>query len=342
MSLWIDMLKLGAQEDAERAREILYFEIPSALRQADLSNGGRYKGVVPEVTRRFIGNLPESERGMAISRADDFVDYIVDKVVAGIERTLLLVEFCCAHPDQRVDKLAQEFTGWSGLKRNQEYKAKYVADNLHSMIKAGVALPAAIASTVSVVGEPQYEFNEIAFARGWQMEFSWSEFKEDAEIDKEFRWLNESDFEEEPDPSAEAIDYGSISVGRVVLNLTKFIDKETELDFQKLSEEISSEIVTLLESYHQKRSQDGYKPIAWHNVFWDVWLEYKGLYLRIEMRDPHCAVDHQLADHIAANYPEVTKPKRLNIARRRKAFHDECRALILARLKSWAGTFDSR
>lgn len=116
MSLWTDILELGARGEAQRAREVLLFELPITLRDAEFSAGGewRYKGILPQVVGRFIGKLPDSDRGMAASRADDLVDYVVDKLVASVERSLLLVEFCCAHPNMNLDQIVQSFPAGAG------------------------------------------------------------------------------------------------------------------------------------------------------------------------------------------------------------------------------------
>lgn len=338
MSLWTNILELGARGEAQRAREVLLFELPVTLRDVEFSAGGewRYKGVLPQVVGKFIGKLPDSDRGMAASRADDLVDYVIDKLVASVERSLLLVEFCCTHPDMTIDQIVQAFPGWGGYKRNEEEKRKYVVNLLRSMIHVGIPLPAAIKETLGDEGEAKFEFNEIALARGWHVDRSWNDFKEDQEIDFDYRCIDESD-EEEPGVHAEAIDLGLISMSKVILNLTKRIDKETELDFQRFGEELGPELTALMESMHGRKPADGYRPIAWHNVFWKIWLQYKGLYLSLDMRDPHCDVDHKLADYIAEVYTDVSKPNRLNIARRRKTLYDACDAKISARLKSWAG-----
>ena len=99
---------------------------------------------------------------------------------------------------------------------------------------------------------------------------------------------------------------------------------------------LSDDLRDMLEHLHSEKPTDGYHPIAWHNVWWNIISKYEGLPLILEMREPLCDVDHVLATHIAENYTDVVKPNRLNIQRRRTRLNDSCAEVIELVLINWS------
>jgi hypothetical protein len=87
---------------------------------------------------------------------------------------------------------------------------------------------------------------------------------------------------------------------------------------------LTQELTALLEELHRCKPGDGYRPVAWHNVFWNLASEYERLRLAVETREPFHITDQELAAHIAMHYPEVTSTSRPVIVRRRQRLYDEC------------------
>ncbi len=337
MGSWIDILRLGASGDSQRAREVLYFHLTLTLRYPASWSAEdlQYKGPLSDAVGAFISKLPQSELPMADSRKTDFVDYILENVIAGIERTLLLVEFCHAHAEMTLDEIATNFPGWAGLKRSVEQKKEWVADMLRSMLARGVTLPQSMVSELEDKGEPKYEFNEIAYVKKWDMGLAWNDFKKQQELDYHYSCIDDSDSDEDPGVAAEGIDYGLVTMADILLREGKKPDNETQLDFFRIGQELSPALTGLMEEMHTAKPTDGYRPIAWHNVFWNIPSEYEALPIRVETRDPLCDSDQKLADHIAHNYLDVVKPNRLNIFRRRDALYKACKKKVLDRLQAW-------
>jgi hypothetical protein len=95
-----------------------------------------------------------------------------------------------------------------------------------------------------------------------------------------------------------------------------------------------------LENLQTENLLDGYRPVAWHNVFWELISEYERMRLSLETRDPYRKTDQQLADHIKNNYPEVKSASRPMISRRRKKLSDLC--VILIERRFWERFFAQR
>jgi hypothetical protein len=190
MGIWTDILILGATGQSQAARQKLVLDLPLTLRNfVSSSRGSReYMGELPKAVTRFIYNLSdESERALLKSLEREFVDAIVDDVINGVEKSLLLVELCLAQPHARLDELVNCFTWEAGLKRSEEWKRKHIANLLRSMMAAGVPLPETVVATLGDAGEPCFAFNEIAFAIApKRLEWSWSDFKKQQGYGREF------------------------------------------------------------------------------------------------------------------------------------------------------------
>jgi hypothetical protein len=339
MSLWLDILNHAASGNREDAYRLLNFELPLALRhpEAKTRGGWQYQGPVAKAVRLFVATQPDAERGMVASRAEDLVDYITDLIVAKVRRTLTLVELCCASPDLSLVEIAESFTGWDGLKLGADDRRAWVAENLRSMNELGIPLPTvkAIAEAKEHIAEAKYGYDERALVKAWKVALSWKDFKEQQEIDSSYLCITDPDSEEES-PANEGFDYGSITVARVVLNLEGPPAGETLVDLNRMGASLSGDLRDMLEHLHAEKPTDGYHPIAWHNVWWNIVSKYEGLPLILEVRDPLCDVDHVLAAHIAENYTDVVKPNRLNIQRRRTRLNDSCVEIIELVLLNWS------
>lgn len=346
MSLWLAILNHAASGNREEAHRLLNFELPLTLRHPEASASGawQYRGPVAKAVRLFIATQPDAERGMVSSRAEDLVDYITDLIVAAVRRTVALVEFCHASPDLSLTEIAETFPGWDGLKRGISERKEWVADHLRSMNELGIPLPAssALAEVLEQTTQSNYGYDERALVKEWQVALSWKDFKEQQEIDGSYLCITDPDSEEESSAN-EAFDYGSITIARVVLNLEAPPASETLVDLNRMGASLTDDLREMLEHLHEEKPTNGYHPIAWHNVWWNVASKYEGLPLRLETRDPLCDVDHVLATHVAENYTEVAKPNRLNIQRRRTRLYDGCVEVIELVLLNWsAGSRASR
>ena len=341
MSLWSDILNHAAHGDSEAAYRVLNFELPLALRWPESTARGewRYKGPVAKVVRMYIATMPDSERGMLSSREEDFVDYITDLIVASVRRSLALVEFCRTFHESSVEQIAERFTGWDGLKRNLAEKSLWVTRHLQSMVEAGVPLPESIKEAARAAErgkEPLYGYDELALASEWKPELSWKDFKSQQEIDGSYLCITDPDAEEDAGVGDEAFDYGAITVAQVVLNLEAPTGGELTVDLNKMGQELTGRLRELLEQLHLAKPADGYNPIAWHNIWWNVVSRYEALPLQLELREPLCDVDRELAAHIAKTYKDVSRPSRLNIFRRRTKLHDQCIERAQALLTKWS------
>lgn len=337
MKLWIEILKLAASGDSKAARDMLYFDLPLALRYpaSYSSENLDYRGPLADSVSAFIARLPQSERGMALSRKSDLVDYALDCIKTTIERSVLLLEFCIENPGLSLDQIAEEFDDWLGLRRSFEHRRKLIADNLRSMLNAGIELPQTIITALGDEREARYEFNETALARKWDMALAWKDFKEQQELDSSYLCIDDSDTNEDPATDAETVDFGMVTMADIVIGSGTMPDRETLFDLRRRGKELGPEITNLMEQMHESRPRDGYRPIAWHNVFWNIPSEYEALRIALETRDPLCDTDQSLADHIAGNYSDVTKPNRLNVFRRRDALYKACKSMIIDRLRKW-------
>jgi hypothetical protein len=326
MGIWIDILTLGATGQSPAARQKLALDLPLALRSFVASSRGRreYVGELPRAVTRFRYSLSDaSERALLEALEREFVDAVVDDVVTGVEKSLLLVELCLAQAQPSLDELSYSFPWESSLKRSAEWKRKHIADQLRSMSAARVPLPETIVTALGDEGEPCFAFNEIAFAIApKRLAWSWSDFKKQQGYGQNFVCIAEA--EDGAGIAAEGVDYGTMTVATVVLGQVTAQDYEFQIDLCILGTILSQELTALLEELHQWKPSHGYRPVAWHNVFWNLISEYERLRLAIETREPFHDTDQALAAHITAHYPEVASTSRPVIVRRRQKLYAEC------------------
>ena len=198
----------------------------------------------------------ESERALLETLERKFVDAIVDDVINGVEKSLLLVELCLAQPHVSLHELVHNFPWESGLKRSAEWKRKHIADQLRSMITAGVPLPETVVTALDDEGAPCFAFNEIAFAVApKRLEWSWSNFKKQQGYGQEFLCIAEA--RDEAGVSAEGVDYGTVTVAAVMLQQATAQDRELEIDLHMLGTTLSQELTAMMEELHRCKPSDG-------------------------------------------------------------------------------------
>ena len=259
MGIWIDILTLGATGQLSSARQKLALDLPLALRSfVASSRGGReYVGELPRAVTRFRYSLSDaSERALLEALEREFVDAVVDDVVHGVEKSLLLVELCLAQPHASLDELGPNFPWESGLKRSVDWKRKHIADQLRSMIAAGVPLPEMVVTALGDAGEPCFAFNEIAFAIApKRLEWSWSDFKKQQGYGQEFLCIVETG--DEAGVSGEGVEYGTMTVAAVMLQQISGQDRELEIDLHMLGTILSQELTAVMEELHRGKPDDG-------------------------------------------------------------------------------------
>lgn len=332
MAFWLEILKEVANADMQRANEIFNFDLPLALRNFSyIDENRKYQGVIPEKVRSFIAKLPESERKTARSRESDLVDFVLDAVSKQIKRSWQLLQFCLEFSDFALEKITLDFPDWKGYKRNENTKQKYVADVLHSIVEAGITLPENLQKIAFNNGEAKFEFNEIALARGWNVEQSWIDFKKKQEIGKRYKYLDAGSETDTPEVYAEALEYDIVSIGQTAGN---FVEDEnlSYLQLKQLADKLSPEIENHLEETHTRKPKHGYRSIARHRSFWDLADKYNVIPLSLQMEEPECRTDKDLAKHISQNYVDVEKPSRQNINERRTKFQRRCEEKINQRV----------
>lgn len=286
-----------------------------------------YRGPLPLAVRRFRAKLPEHERALVQSWEQEFVDYLLDGVLDGVARPLRLIELCLAYPNAALLELVELFPWEDGLKRAHKWKEDWVADHLRSLLAADITLSAPIVATLGEHGAPKYEFNEVAYAVAPErLKRSWNDFKRHQGYDAQI--LTIADEEVGAGIADEGVDYGLVPMAEVVLSEITTQDLELEIDLQLLGQRLSDDLTELLEKMHVAKPGDGYQPVAWHNVFWNLISEYVRLRLSLTTRDPLMETDRELADHIKVHYPEVKSVSRPAVLRRRRSLSAECVRLI--------------
>lgn len=323
MGVWLDILRSGAEGDARTARRLLRHDLPLLLLVPQSEGAPLSSGPLQRAARAFIGKLSEPDRSAARHHENEFIDYVVDDVIAGVEKTLELLELCHARPSVSLEQLAESFDWEANLKRSPEWKRTRVADLLRSMQAAGIRLPEAIGNLVQAEGTVRFKFNELDFAVSPnRFDKSWINFKRLQKLSTQFVGIVEDDASEET--YAEAMSYGAVTAADLTLRTMIHVDIELELDMLKFGEELSAELASMLTKLHSEKPKDGYQIVAWHNVFWDVHSEYPRLRLTLEMRDPLCETDEDLRRFIVEHHPEVVGTGRVTILRRRQKLHGDC------------------
>jgi hypothetical protein len=332
LGIWLDILRCGAAGRIEDARRLLSEELPLSLRSY---GSDRYKGPVPKAIAQFIVFLPSSDQPVARSYQRELADYIVDDVVDSVRESLALVQLCLAQPEISIEELARVLPWKEGLKRSADQKRQRVINLLKSMIACDIPLPLGTVTILGDRGEAAYPFDEVAYAAApKRLQQSWKDFKRQQELDANFLCMTD---EADAGVASEGFDYGSISIARVVLNLAVEPEFEATLDMYVIGKAIGPELTGIMESMHVAQPHDGYRPIAWHNVFWEVAAKYDTLVLALDERAPFCETVQALADHIASTYAEVTASSRPSISRRRTRLYGACEELVHGKIREYFG-----
>jgi hypothetical protein len=330
MGLWTEILRLGAQGSSVEARALIALDLRQALcRLAPLQEGSRYRGPLPLAVQRFSAKLPEQERVLVQAWEQEFTEYLLDDILNGVAKPLQLLELCQSFPQATLADWAELFPWEKGLKRDRQWKENWVADQLQSLQAAGIPLPPAVLAQLAGRGTAKYEFNEVAFAIAPErLRLGWKDYKEQQGMWAQLQSLSTVPTGE--GVAAEAIDYGVMTLAELAVSSLTTADLELAIDLRQLGQQLSLELHALLEKLHQAKPGEGYRPVAWHNVFWNLLSEYIHLQLSLAVRDPLLETDNALALYLKEFYPEVRSLSRLTIMRRRQTLSVACAERIKA------------
>jgi hypothetical protein len=333
MGIWLDALDQAACGDLPGALERVRVELPAALRRfAETDEGSRtYAGPVMNAVRRHAAKFGDADRRQVARYECDLVDAIVDDVVAAVERSLHLVDLCREDLGATLDVLVERFPWAPRLKRDAAWRRAWIASMLRSMLAEGLPLPPDVAVTLGGEGEARFEFNEMAFAAAPdRIDLTWKGLRRRMGLDHEYYSL--VDDEEATGVGDESVDYGGVRVSKASFDAQSHVDVEMELVLHLVGKELTHELTELLESMHASKPTDGYRPVAWHCVFWNIQSEYEGLRLALHVLDPFCGTDGELAAHIVGHYADVKATSRVAVLRRRQALGTACEERIQSKI----------
>ena len=333
MSIWLDSLIAGANGDAEGARHLLRYDLPLViLEPTPIGARKPYAGPLPQAVFWYIkDHVPYYEQQLARQNEEDFLMYIFQDVLVGVEKPLLLVELCLREPHATLDEFVNLYAWEIGLKRSHAQKREWIADHLQSMNKHGIPLPPPIVGTLGDEGEAKYEYNEKAFATSSErMRKSWHDFKHEQGLDATFDSANTSDTSDGVE--AEALNIGTRLKSRLILSEKPEVLVGRNHDILIVGRELGPELTRLLDESHAAAPLDGYYPVAWHKVFWELCFTYLELPLELYRLEPYHKEDGNLKDHIVAYYTDVRGKSLSFVRKRREELEKRCTDKILARL----------
>jgi hypothetical protein len=336
MSVWIQILNVAANGDYANATK-MQFDLASELRfTVPMSEYEhcRYDGPLVKAVMHFFRSLRGTpDHIIATSRAEDFVDYVLDLFIAKIRRTVALVEFCKAFPELDINGIAERFTGWEGLKRDTNFRVAWVAEHLNSMNAVGVLLPKnsiAVVEAIAMHFEEPFGFNEKFLLKKWKIDGNWEDFKEDEDLGANFLCIDAT--ETNSGAAFEAYDYGAIPKSKLTSDVP-YNHIEEQFDWHEIAKSLSRDLEGVLKKFHSNKPKEGFPPIAWHSVWWHIHDSYRAIPLALSAKYPICENDTLLANHITRHYPDVVKVNRLNIQRRRSLLRNSCEDRVLAVLR---------
>lgn len=332
MSLWVETLRAAVLGEHESVHQLLGVELPSHLRWPAIANRQdvtAYDGPCAKAVLNFIKGLGETDEAkLARSRVDDFIDFVTDQVMSKIERTVRLAAFCANNPNLGINDIATHFDGWAGLKRNSGEKLTWVQGTLASMCDLGIVDQLDVRSfreiSEMVVGQ-RFGFSERALMKMWNVRQSWVAFKEIMEISYEFEAMDNGNdqacaesFHYKPILRADSIFQGQIAA------------EQKSLEMMEVAAKIGQKLEGNLQFFDLRKPRHGYRPIAWHKVWWDISDKYAELNLSLHLELPCCDTDQVLADHIIQFYAnDCTGVNRLNVQRRRQKLFESCDADVI-------------
>lgn len=328
MGHWIDILHLASKGESQAARQVLNHQLPLALRDFAPSSVGsrRYLGPVPEAVSNLIRGLPREEGLIARSFAPDLIDAIVDEVVAGVEKPLMLVELCRRRPVAAVEELTARFKWPAGLKRSTNWKREWVSNMLRSMDAKDIELPRSTIESLGGDGRPVYEFNEIAYAVAPKRILNaWRSFKREQSSGSNFQQFDETS---EGIIADEMANYSSVRAARIILGARAGSDTETLIDLHRIGARVGPALTALVEEFHSEHPADGYRLIASHCVFWNITSDYEGLRLQLDLRRPFLERDGELAEFLSHRVAGNGGMSRQSVQRRRTRLESACLQII--------------
>lgn len=331
MSLWLDVLRLGAEGRSADARYLIATDLRLSLCRYATTGAG-YDGPLPQAVRRFATKLPTGQRNQLLSFETEFVELLLDESLLGIAKPLRLIDHCLADPTPDFELLVARFPWDPNLKRSREWKANWIADTLRSLARHGIPLPPATLIALADRGEARYDFNELAWAIApGRLEKAWRSY-----CDRLGPLARSLSIVDEPGGAGigdESIDYGVISMAELACQLLVTPDPELAIDLDRLAVTVSAEIATLLADLQIQHPRDCYHPVAWHNVFWKIVSDYDGLSLELETREPAIDSDAGLVDHLRTNYSTLDPVSRPTVNRRRQRLTSLCQDSIFTALR---------
>lgn len=334
MGIWLNSLILGANGDAEEARRLLRHDLPLALLEPSQDGiaARAYKGPLQQAVFWFIKqHVPYFEQQLARQNEEDFLMYIFQDVLVGVEKPLQLIELCLGEPGATLDELVNSFSWRANLKRSPLQKREWVVDQLQSMLRLGVPLPPEIITTLGDEGDAKYEYNERAFATSLdRLKKSWKDFKHEQGLDVAFAGINTSDMSEGVE--AEALDVGARLKARLVLSEEPEVLIGSNHDIIIIGKELGPELTNLLDEMHTAAPLDGYYPVAWHKVFWNLCDRYLEIPLELRRDDPYLKEDNNLKDYIVTHYIEVRGKSLSFVRNRREELEKRCNQVVMIRL----------
>lgn len=330
--IWLNILNDAARGEPESAWRPREEEISASLLGRGPDGAVNYTRPLPRAVAAFISRLPAGERAAARLYEVDLRSQALIVVAEQVRDTARLAGLCFREPGWSLDRIASTLEWKDKLNRPPGWRRGRVADWLRSMLKAGVALPPETLAALGDDGEAQFAFNEVAMATGrGTLEKCWSTIKKRLKLDADVVSIDES--EAGQSAASEGANYGFLLRSGLALQTLPELEDDYTLDLIIVGEALTPELGEVLERMHAERPRDGYRPVAWHRVFWDLRAEYPRLRLAVEVCAPYCEEDGALAEHIVANYTDLAGGSRPFFVERRKRLRGACDERIQAKIR---------
>lgn len=333
VSRWVEALRLSARGQSDEAARLVAIELRLSLcRPAKYDASEAYLGPLPMAVAHFASRLDATQFRLLKSLEVEFIEALLDDSLSGITHTIRLVEYCHAQPTLSFEQLVGRFPWWPGLKRGLAWKEEWIANHIRSFTNHQIPIPPEVILAVGDRGEMHYEYNEVAWAVAPErLRLTWQDFvHEQGPMASPLQLVDEHLIDE---ISAESLDYRAIPVAGMVGRLVTETGIEMLLDLERVSTTVSRDINLALEDLHTTNPLDGYRPVAWHNVFWSLQDQYDQLQLNLELHEPELGTDVKLLDHLLCHHPEIGPISRPTLSRRRNHLNLMCQDLIIKGLR---------
>lgn len=344
MGIWLDALELAAAGRVDDAVDLARTEIRRSLVIPITDSDGSldYAGVLTTAVRSFgARQVRESSRRRVESYRREIVDKIVDDITDEVLRNIDFIQMCRTGSPATLDELARFYPWDRGLKRDVRWKRNRVADLLRSMLGEGLDLPSWVEESLGAEGERRFEFDEFKAAiDSERVRLTWSSFRRMNDLDREV--LSAFDDESSEEVGDESVDYVAIRVARQAVEGHRRRRVEEETVLHMLGKELQPQLIAIVETHHHSKPSDGYRPIAWHSVYWTVESDWEGLRMTLPSLDPFYDNDGALSKFIEIAYHEVSSTSRPVICRRRLTLYDACKSHINQRIAERFGIPNTR